>query len=258
MPLLLMVSDLHLGRGSSDEDRAAERDFIQMVSHFRPKLSALYLLGDVFEQYIEYRHMVPKGASRLLGFLARLTDEGLPVWYIVGNRDPWHLNYFEKELGVRVVFDYLNASSGDRNILMAHGDGRAKNDGFYRFLKPILRHPWPVALYKHLFPADVGFRIARQFSRIKRDDGVNQDVVRGLQDEAHNLLAESAPNVVVFGHSHEAELTETPDGFYLNTGFWYLNKTFGWIENGTIHLGKWENQRVITLKTCHQPNQTNI
>ena len=99
--LTLFVSDLHLGRGTRAASRSAEADFVALLDAHRDELDvgALVLLGDVFDQFIEYKHLVPKSAVRVLAELARLAQAGCQVTYVVGNRDPWHVDYLEQDLG---------------------------------------------------------------------------------------------------------------------------------------------------------------
>src|SRR5690606_6470197 len=98
--MILFLSDLHLGRGGPDMARRVEQDVIACLEHHRERVRHLILLGDIFDEYIEYRHLVPKGHTRLLGLLANWTDAGVPITYLVGNHDPWHRDYFQQELGI--------------------------------------------------------------------------------------------------------------------------------------------------------------
>ncbi|MEL7362386.1 MAG: metallophosphoesterase, partial [Bacteroidota bacterium] len=101
--MILFLSDLHLGRGTPEASRAAERDVCALLDAHADTLDALVLVGDLFDAYMEYRHLVPKGFVRLQGRLAALVDAGVTVTYVVGNRDPWHLDHFAREIGVRLV-----------------------------------------------------------------------------------------------------------------------------------------------------------
>ena len=124
--LLLLVSDLHLGRGSRDDTRAAERDAVAMLRAHQAQVldgGALVLMGDVYDQFIEYRHLVPRAAPRLVGLVAEWCDAGAEVVYVVGNRDPWHIDFFERDLGARVVAGAWETRRDGRALYIAHGDG---------------------------------------------------------------------------------------------------------------------------------------
>ena len=248
--MYLFLSDLHLGRGTAAESRAAERDALSLLRAHEADVRAagrdggLYLVGDVFDQFIEYRRLVPKGFARLQGLLAAWTDAGVPVTYVVGNRDPWHLDYFEHELGVRVVPDGTAARLAGRETYIAHGDGLVPTERAYNRLKPLLRHPLPYRLYRNLFPGDWGYRLARYIAR--RGSGApDAPTVDALRDAARRRLTGST-DLVVFGHGHRAEHTDGPDGTYLNPGYWFGARTFGRIDADGPALFRW-------TEGCAQP-----
>lgn len=243
-PITLFLSDLHLGRGTPAEGRAAERDAVALLDHYAADLTAggaLYLVGDVFEQWIEYRHLAPKGAVRLLGRLAALADAGVPVTYVVGNRDPWHLDLFEREVGVRLVRGGLSEKLAGRHVYIAHGDGHAAAERGLNGLKLLLRSPHMARLYRMGLPGDAGYAFARWFARRFGTDGApSPRAVEGLRAAAANLLAAGKADLVVFGHAHRAECAATPSGAYLNPGYWLADRTFGRLgDDGTAHLLRW-------------------
>ncbi|MEP0545420.1 MAG: UDP-2,3-diacylglucosamine diphosphatase [Rhodothermales bacterium] len=241
--MYLFLSDLHLGRGTAAESRAAERDALALLraheSDVRPAGGdgGLFLVGDVFDQFIEYRRLVPKGFVRLQGLLAEWTDAGVPVTYVVGNRDPWHLDYFERELGVRVVPDGVAARLAGRETYIAHGDGLVPTEQAYNRLKPLLRHPVPYRLYRNLFPGDWGYRLARHIAR--RGSGApDAPTVDALRDAARRRLT-GPTDLVVFGHGHRAERIDGPGGTYLNPGYWFADRTFARLDAAGPALLRW-------------------
>lgn len=245
--MILFLSDLHLGRGTAAESAEAERDAVAMLrAHEREIREAvgrgedtgLYLVGDVFNQFIEYRHLVPKGFVRLQGLLAGWTDAGLPVTYVVGNRDPWHLGYFERELGVRVEREAVRAEMHGHTAYIAHGDGCVPEERIYNRIKPLLRHPWAYRLYRTLTPGDTGFRLARWVAR--RGDGAPEArVVDALRLKARRTLADTPADLVVLGHSHLAEHAAFPGGTYLNPGYWFAERTFARLDARGPALLRW-------------------
>jgi len=246
-PLYLFLSDLHLGRGTVAESRAAERDALALLDAHEDAIHAavadgrgggLYLVGDVFDQFIEYRRLVPKGFARLQGRLAAWTDAGLPVTYLVGNRDPWHLDYFESELGVRLVREAITERLAGRTVYLAHGDGRLASERAYNLLKPILRHPLAYRLYRTLLPGDSGYRLARRIAQMG-SGAPETSTVCGLRTAAHRLLSTTSADLVVFGHGHTAELDDGPDGTYLNPGYWFADRTFARLDADGPALLRW-------------------
>ena len=245
--MILFVSDMHFGRGSPAEERASEAALVACLRSYEATVERLYLVGDVFDKYIEYRTLIPKGFVRFQALLAEWTDRRVPVTYLVGNHDPWHRDYFEQELGVRVVFDDLTETLGDHTIYLAHGDGLAPTSRAYRRLKPWLRPPVPVWLYRSLLPADTGLRLARWFNRRMGDKAVEPDIVEGLRAHARRILAETPADVAVMGHSHQAELCRWPEGVYLNTGSWYQDRTFAGLDQGGPKLLHWNGEQAINV-----------
>jgi UDP-2,3-diacylglucosamine hydrolase len=234
---------MHFGRRDAAVERAGEAAFLDFLRAHEDELTHLYLLGDVFDEYIEYRYLVPKGFARLQGWLARRTDAGRPVTYLVGNHDPWHRDYFTRELGVRVVFDALNEPLFDTNVYMTHGDGFVARARLYSWLKPALRHPLPVWLYRNLLPGDAGYGLAHWVNRTLRTETINPRVASELRSSARRLLAEPSVDAVIMGHSHNPERCRWPEGTYLNLGAWYQTQTFGRLDRDGLRLMRWSDGR---------------
>ncbi|MEX0747069.1 MAG: UDP-2,3-diacylglucosamine diphosphatase [Rhodothermales bacterium] len=240
--MILFISDTHFGRGDPASERAKELDLIACLRHHREGVEHLYLLGDVFEEFIEYRRVAPKGFERLKGLLAEWTDGGIPVTYLVGNHDPWHRDYFESELGVRVEFDNLTVSHDDLLLHLAHGDRVVERSGARAWLKSWLRHPAPVWIYRSLLPADFGMWLAGFVNRRFGNREVDSELVALLREQARRILRESPADVVIFGHSHQPELVSWPEGRYLNPGYWHESRTFGRLDHGKLQLARWNGQ----------------
>ena len=245
--MILFVSDMHFGRGSPAEERVSEAALVTCLRAYEASVEALYLVGDVFDDYIEYRRLIPKGFVRFQALLAEWTDRGVPVTYLVGNHDPWHIDYFEQELGVRLVFDALVETAGGRTIYLLHGDGLSQKDRAYRWLKPVLRHPLPVWLYRALLPGDLGLRLARWFSRHQGDRAIEAATVEGLRAHARHILADTAADLVVMGHSHRPELHRWPEGVYVNTGCWYKARTFACLDGTQPRLLRWNGAEALIV-----------
>lgn len=245
--MILFLSDIHFGHADPAAERAKEADLIACLRAHAARTERLYLLGDVFDQYIEYRHLVPRGFTRFLGELAAWTDRGVPVTYLVGNHDPWHRDYFETELGVRVVYDTLLEPLQGLNVHMAHGDGIGPTARLYRRLRPLLRHPVPVWLYRTLLPGDAGMALARWCRRGLHTGHLEPDLIAALRVHARRLLAETPADVVVMGHSHHPELQRWPEGRYLNTGCWHDARTFGCLDEEGLKLLRWNGTCTVPV-----------
>ena len=248
--MILFVSDVHLGRADPDTERSVERDLIACLEAHRDEVEHLYILGDLFDEFIEYRGLVPKGFVRLKALLAQWTDAGIPVTYLVGNHDPWHIDYFEQELGVEISFGPVDVEIGTLRFLLAHGDVIADAKTLRGWVKAWLRHPAPVWLYRHLLPADFGFRLARTVNHAFGKRDVDWDLVERLRVKARGILRDRTRGVVIFGHCHHPELLSWPEGGYLNTGYWHESRTLGRFIHGELQLARW-NGRSADIVQVH-------
>jgi UDP-2,3-diacylglucosamine hydrolase len=213
------ISDIHLGRTGGVEDRDRETDLVAFLRHLGPELSALFLVGDVFDAYIEYRSVLPKGAYRLVAELDRLVDLSVPVTYILGNHDPWHRDFFS-EIGIEIVAESVVKKHYGRSILVAHGDQAAARWSLYGFLRPMLRSRLLVGIYRNLLPVDLGYALARFVKNLVSSQQPSPENVERLRRFAFRQLARPDIDSVVLGHSHQAEICTNRDGTYVNAGEW--------------------------------------
>jgi UDP-2,3-diacylglucosamine hydrolase len=242
--LIVVVADIHFGKSDDEAERAKERELIACLRSFGDRMEELVLLGDTFDYFIEYRHLVPKGYSRFLGQLAALSDAGVRITYFAGNHDPWHQDYCTTEFGARFVLDdEVRTLHGNRCYLF-HGDGVRQNGGLYRRLRPILRHPIPVALYRALLPGDTGVRLARWVSLHFAAQTANRATADGLRRYAEEVLADPEIDVVILGHGHFPEFDVLPGGRYVNPGSWHLGRTFVVVDSNGPQLVRWDGSRV--------------
>jgi len=249
---------MHFGRrGMWSEDRTAEADLLRCLEAFDDRLDHLYLVGDVFDAFIEYDRVVPKGFVRFQGHIAALTDRGIPVTYLLGNHDPWHRRYFEEELGVTVVPDACSSTHYDHRLYCAHGDHLAgAAGGFTTRFRSFLRHPVCVTLYRTLLPANTGIALAQWVSRQIHDPSTNPDLVEALSRRGAALLRDGRADVVVMGHSHVPTLQTERRGVYLNTGTWFADRTFATLTPTEARLMRWNGTRAEIIESADLQNQT--
>jgi UDP-2,3-diacylglucosamine hydrolase len=246
--LVLFLSDIHFGRRDRPAERAKEDALLACLSAHADRVEHLYLVGDVFDGYIEYRHLVPKGFVRFQALLARWTDRGVPVTYLLGNHDPWHLDYFQKELGVRLVPDALDAEHGGLRLHVTHGDAHASTHPSYAWLRPLLRHPWAMRLYRALLPADLGVALAQRVSRRLHDPAPDPAVVKALEAAARRRLRRTRTDAVVMGHSHAPAVRRWDAGRYVNLGNWYEQRTFARLDEDGLSLARWNGTRALDIE----------
>lgn len=240
--MIFILSDLHLGRAGDEQSRRQEEEVVRFLRSVRERVEHLYLLGDVFEAFIEYRHVAPKGFARFKGLLAEWADAGIPVTYLVGNHDPWHLDFFEHEIGIGVELDSIVANHRGFQIYLAHGDRVVPSSRFKAWWSDLMRHPAPVWLYRNLLPADAGIRLAKFVSATFGNRTLDTDLVDALRIHARRMLSETGVDAVVFGHSHYAEIQSWSEGTYLNPGYWHETRTFGVVDDGKLQLMRWNGR----------------
>lgn len=236
--MVLFIADIHFGRGTRADERAKEHDLIACLDAHADAIEHLYLVGDVFDRYIEYRHLVPKGFVRFQARLAEWTDAGIPVTYLVGNHDPWHHSHFEAELGVRLTTAVQDEHFG-RALHILHGDAAAAHGVIGRWLRKSMRHPVPVWLYRALLPGDAGVALAEWVNNRFHHEEPRPRVNNALRAHARTLLRNRSVDGVVMAHTHVPEVQTWPEGTYLNTGPWHQRRSFGVLDADGWHLCRW-------------------
>jgi UDP-2,3-diacylglucosamine hydrolase len=239
----LFLSDVHLGLGTRSEERAKEDRLLAFLEAARPSTEELYILGDLFDLWFEYRTVIPKGFHRTLSAIQRYTDGGIPVNFLTGNHDFWMGDFFETELGVSVLTDPTEVTVQGKRVYLHHGDGLGLNDPGYRFIKPILRSRLSIKLYRWLHP-DIGVRLARGSSRSSRAYTSAKDFGEdeGMIEHATAKIAAGA-DVVVMGHRHVPVLRQIGTGVYVNLGDWITHNSYGCMAGGVMHLRTWNGQQ---------------
>jgi UDP-2,3-diacylglucosamine hydrolase len=233
------ISDVHLGLGPRDQEREKESRLLEFLRAIRPDAAALYILGDLFDFWFEYRTVIPRGYHRTLAALQEFTDAGVPVHFLVGNHDCWLDDFLSGEIGVQVYRKPFEALIKGKRVFMHHGDGLAENDLGYKIIKPILRNRVSFHLYRLLHP-DLGVRLARGSSRTSRNytSTKHYGEGEGMLRYARSLIA-SGVNIVIMGHRHAPSREELDGGVYVNLGDWVHHQTYAVLDDAGIHLRTW-------------------
>lgn len=233
------ISDAHLGLGSREQERAKENRLLAFLRGIFPTAEMLFIVGDLFDFWFEYRTVIPKGFHRTLAMLQEFTDAGKPIHYLAGNHDFWMNNFFSDELGVTVHSDPFEITMQGKRIYLHHGDGLANNDLGYRLIKPILRNRFNIWLYRWLHP-DIGVRLARRSSRSSRayTSTKNYGEEEGMIREAEKKIREGY-DVVIMGHRHKPSVRSIGQGVYINLGDWIEHQTYAELSHGMIELKTW-------------------
>src|SRR5690349_3470818 len=133
------ISDVHLGLESPERERAKEERLLAFLASVGNDGAQLFIVGDLFDAWLEYRTVIPKGFHRTLTKLDDLARGGVGIHYLAGNHDFWMRDYFSRELGMKTYADAFDMTVNGKRIFLHHGDGLAEKDGGYRLLKRVLR-----------------------------------------------------------------------------------------------------------------------
>lgn len=230
---IYFASDNHLGAPTMAESRPRELKFVSWLDSVKHDAQAIFLLGDLFDFWMEYKTVIPKGFTRTLGKLAEISDSGIPIYYFVGNHDLWMNGYFEEELQIPVFHRPQTFSINNRIFLIGHGDGLGPGDKGYKRMKKVFTNPFAKWLYRWLHP-DWGVRLAQHLSvKNKVISGEEDTTFLGEEGEwliqyAKRKLESDHYDYFVFGHRHlPLEIELTPDSKYVNLGDWITFYTYG-------------------------------
>jgi len=240
------LSDFHLGAPGYKDSLIREKKVLSFLDQIEDKVAELFILGDMFDFWYEYKHVVPKNYVRLLGKLAGMADRGIPVHFFVGNHDMWMKDYFEKELGIRVYYHPESFTANGKRFYVAHGDGLGPGDKGYKFLKKVFRSPLCNWLFGKLHP-DWGIGLANYFSRKSRaKTGSADGVWMGDKEEwlvlhSKEVLQKEHFDYFIYGHRHyPIQLSLAADSTYINLGDWITHFTYGSFDGREMKLHKWE------------------
>ena len=222
---IYFASDFHLGAPNSAKSREREDKIVRWLEWIRPTCSELFLMGDIFDFWFEYRYVVPKGFVRLFGKLAQLSDEGVQIYFFKGNHDMWVKGYFQEELGIKVLSDEMIMERSGKTFYLHHGDGLGPGDKKYKLLRKIFRNPLCQWLFGILPPA-IGMGIAQAWSGHSRASQGATEQFLGADREwlaiyAKEILADKHFDYFVFGHRHlPMDLQLSDMSRYINIGEW--------------------------------------
>jgi len=235
-------SDNHLGAPTQEKSRPREKKFVAWLDEIKEDAAAIFLLGDLFDFWFEYKKVVPKGFTRTLGKLAEISDSGIPVFYFVGNHDLWMNGYFEEELNIQVFHKPQEFFFNQTSFFIGHGDGLGPGDKGYKRMKKVFTNPVFKWLFQWLHP-DIGVRLAQYMSvKNKLISGDEDEKFLGEDNEwlvqyCKRKLQENHLDYFVFGHRHlPLEINLKPNSKYINLGDWISYYTYGVFDGEKLEL----------------------
>jgi UDP-2,3-diacylglucosamine hydrolase len=239
---IFFLSDFHLGAPNEAASRVREKKIVAFLESIKNEMSHLFLLGDMFDFWYEYKFVVPKGHTRILGKLAEIADAGIPIYFFMGNHDMWMRGYFEAELGIPVFKEPETFIIHNKTFMIGHGDGLGPADHGYKFIKKVFRNPVCQWLFGALHPR-WGIGLANYLSRRSRAmTGSSDQHFLGEDKEwliihCKEELQKQHFDYFIFGHRHlpiDQQLTEKSR--YVNLGDWITHDSYATFDGQTLSL----------------------
>lgn len=229
---LYFASDFHLGAPNDTESKIREKRIIRWLDSIEDQAAGLFLVGDIFDFWFEYKQVIPKGFIPFISKISQLRDRGIPVFFFTGNHDLWMKDYFTRELGIPVYTDPISISVAGKSIMVGHGDGLGPGDYSYKFIKKVFTNPLAKWLFRWLHP-DIGIKLAKLWSGHSRISNIEKDENRFLgEDEwlwayCKEIESKTHHDLYIFGHRHlPLELEVGKTSTYFNLGEWVSQNTF--------------------------------
>lgn len=245
---IYFASDQHFGAPTQEASFPREKKFVAWLDQIRQDAQALFLLGDLFDFWFEYKKVVPKGFVRVLGKLAEISDAGIPIYFFVGNHDLWMKDYFEKELNIPVYHKPQEFILDNKQFFIGHGDGLGPGDKGYKRMKKVFTFPLFQWMFRWLHP-DLGVTLGQYMSvKNKLISGDEDTKFLGEENEwlatySKKKLEEKHRDFFVFGHRHlPLEIQLNQQSNYINLGDWIQYFTYGKYAKGNFELLKLEDQ----------------
>ena len=239
---IYFASDQHFGAPTAELSFPREKKFVAWLDQVKVDAEAIFLLGDLFDFWFEYKTVVPRGFVRVLGKLAEIRDSGIPIYFFVGNHDLWMSDYFEKELDIPVYHTTKEFTFNDKLFLIGHGDGLGPGDKGYKRMKKVFKNPLSLWLFRWLHP-DLGVKFAQYLSVKNKLISGDEDVVflgeekEWLVQYAKHKLTTKHYDYFIFGHRHlPMNITVGENSSYVNLGDWISYFTYGVFDGKSFEI----------------------
>lgn len=241
---IYFASDFHLGVPSFEKSLAREKRIVKWLDEIKLDAAEIYLMGDMFDFWFEYKYAAPKGFVRLLGKIAEITDSGIPVTFFTGNHDMWMFDYLPREIGVTIYKDPIEKEFNGKKFFLGHGDGLGPGDKGYKFIKKIFSNRFCQWLFARIHP-NFGIGMANYWSRKSRlSNGPEDEKFTGEENEwlvvfAKEVLKTKHFDYFIFGHRHlPLDIKLAENSRYINLGEWVNYNTYAVFDGNTVELKK--------------------
>jgi UDP-2,3-diacylglucosamine hydrolase len=239
---IYFLSDFHLGAPDAKSSLVREKKIIAFLDEIKKDAERIFILGDLFDFWFEYKKVVPKGYVRILGKLAEITDSGIPIDFFVGNHDMWMKDYFQQELNIPVFYEPQTYVLNEKKFMIGHGDGLGPGDHGYKFIKKLFRNKIAQSLFG-ILPPVIGIGLANYFSKTSRaKTGQSDEIFEGEEKEwlvsyCREILKSEQYDYFVFGHRHlPLDIKLNEQSTYINLGDWIKYDSYAVLEEKTLYL----------------------
>ncbi|AWW00621.1 UDP-2,3-diacylglucosamine diphosphatase [Arcticibacterium luteifluviistationis] len=249
---LYFASDFHLGAPNHAESLLREKRIISWLDHIKTDAQEIFLVGDLFDFWFEYKHVVPKGYVRFFGKLAELVDAGIIIKIFTGNHDLWMADYFKTEIGTEVIHAPVTFSSQGKTFYVGHGDGLGPGDKAYKFLKKSLfNNPICTFLFGRIMHPNLGMFLGNSWSlnswkKNRAEDVVFEEIVLEKEFLYQYIMnmekSGSHHDFYIFGHRHialDSQLNEQTK--YVNLGDWIRFNSYGVFDGEQLELKRFQS-----------------
>jgi UDP-2,3-diacylglucosamine hydrolase len=239
-------SDYHLGVPNSSDSLKREKKIVRWLEMAQKDAQEIFLMGDIFDFWFEYKHAIPKGFTRIQGKVAEITDSGIPVHFFIGNHDMWMFDYFEKELGVIMHRKHGPREIGEKKFFLGHGDGLGPGDNGYKFIKKVFANRFCQWCFARIHP-NFGIGMANYWSRRSRSKNKEPQKFLGADKEwlityCNKKLEDNHYDYFIFGHRHWPIEHQLQNGSsYINLGDWLQHCTYAVFDGKKVELKKFED-----------------
>ncbi|MFN4235432.1 MAG: UDP-2,3-diacylglucosamine diphosphatase [Bacteroidia bacterium] len=246
---IYFLSDFHLGVPTREKSLEREKRIVRFLNQIKDDAKEIYIMGDVFDFWFEYKTVVPKGYTRLLGTIAHLADSGIPIHLFTGNHDMWSFTYFQEELGVKLYKEPILKEIDGKKFFLGHGDGLGPGDKGYKLIKKIFANPFCQWLFARLHP-NFGIGLANYFSRKSRMANAEADeIFLGENEEwliqfcKEYLLKNPPVDYFIFGHRHlPLDISLDKGARYINLGEWVKYNSYAVFDGKNVELKYFEKE----------------
>jgi UDP-2,3-diacylglucosamine hydrolase len=242
MKKIFFASDFHLGVPTPEASLQREKKIVRWLTSIENDAEEIFLVGDIFDFWFEYKTAVPRGFTRLLGKLSELHDKGIPVHVFTGNHDMWIFDYLPQECGVTLHKEPVVRVWGDKRFFIGHGDGLGPGDSGYKFIKKVFANPFCQWLFARFHP-NFGIGLANYFSRRSRKLTGNQDkTFLGEENEwlvifAKDILKREHFDYFIFGHRHlQMRIQLNEKSVYYNLGEWLSDSPYACFDGKELSM----------------------